>query len=72
MVCGTNDERLKRDLYERAGVEEYWLVDSERDLVSLYRRGAEGFLPPVRVEKDGIVTTPLLPGFELRLDRVLT
>ncbi len=68
----SRDERLKRDLYERVGVEEYWLVDPERDVVSIYRRGAEGFLPPVRFEKDGIVTTPLLPGFELQLDRVLT
>jgi Uma2 family endonuclease len=65
------DERLKRDLYERVGVEEYWLVDPEPDVVTIYRRGAEGFESPIRVEKDGMVTTPLLPGFELPLDRVL-
>ena len=33
--------------------------------------GAEGFAPPDRIEKRGIVTTSLLPGFELPLDRVL-
>jgi Uma2 family endonuclease len=65
------DERLKRDLYERVGVAEYWLVDPERDLVTIYRRGAAGFLPPVRFEKDTAVTTPLLPDFELPLARVL-
>ena len=65
------DERLKRDLYERVGVEEYWLVDPDGDVVMIYRRGAAGCLPPIRFEKDGVVTTPLLPGFELRLDRVL-
>jgi Uma2 family endonuclease len=65
------DERLKRDLYERVGVEEYWLVDPEEDVVTVYRRDAEGFGPWVRIEKRGIVTTPLLPGFELPLDRVL-
>jgi Uma2 family endonuclease len=66
------DEQLKRDLYERVGVAEYWLVDPDGDFVTIYRRDAAGFLPPLRFEKDGIVTTPLLPGFELRLDCVLT
>jgi Uma2 family endonuclease len=66
------DERLKRDLYERVGVDEYWLVDPDRDVVTIYRRGAEGFNPPIRLEKDGVVTTPLLPGLELHLARALT
>ena len=65
------DERLKRDLYERVGVEEYWLVDPDQDVVTIYRRSAGGFGPPVRVENGGTVTTPLLPAFELPLDRVL-
>ena len=65
------DERLKRDLYERVGVEEYWLVDPDQNVVTIYRRGPVGFLPPVRFEKDGIVTTPLLPDFELPLARVI-
>ena len=65
------DERLKRDLYERVGVDEYWLVDPEHDIVTIYRRGAEGFEPPVGYEKNSVVTTPLMPGLELPLDRVL-
>jgi Uma2 family endonuclease len=65
------DERLKRDLYERVGVEEYWLVDPDRDMVTIYRRGGSGFLPPLQFEKEAVVTTPLLPGFELPLARVL-
>ena len=65
------DERLKRDLYERVGVEEYWLVDPDQDVVAIYRRGDGGFLSPLRFEKDGVVTTPLLPDFELPLIRVL-
>jgi Uma2 family endonuclease len=65
------DERLKRDLYERVGVEEYRLVDPDRDAVTIYRRDATEFLPPVRFEKEAVVMTPLLPGFELPLTRVL-
>jgi len=38
------DQRIKRDLYERVGVREYWLVDPERDAVVIHRRSAEGTL----------------------------
>ena len=65
------DERLKRDLYERAGVEEYWLVDPAHDVVDVHRRGVGGFQPPVRYVRSDIVTTPLLPGLEIPLDKIL-
>ena len=31
------DARLKRDLFERTGVREYWLVDPELDTVQVFR-----------------------------------
>lgn len=65
------DERLKRDVYERAGVEEYWLVDPERDLVDIYRRRGAVFQEPLRYEKAQVLTTPLLPGLELPLHKIL-
>ena len=65
------DKRLKRDVYERTGVEEYWLVDPEGEIVEVCRRGAGGFQPSVRYAKPEIVTTPLLPGLEIPLDKIL-
>ena len=65
------DERLKRDLYERVAVGEYWLVDPDADCVTIYRREAGRFRPPVRYDKTGTVTTSLMPGLELVLARVL-
>ena len=68
----SRDVRLKRDLYERVGVEEYWLVDPDRDVVDVYRGGASGFDAAVRYKKSCSITTPLLPDLEIPLDRILS
>ena len=66
------DETIKRQLYERAGVAEYWVVDPEIDVVRVYRRGAEGFERPLELtaEREERLTTPLLPGLTLPLTRI--
>jgi len=66
------DETVKRRLYERAGVSEYWVVDPEIDRVRIYRREADAFARVIELSADGgdVVTTPLLPGLEVPLSRV--
>jgi Uma2 family endonuclease len=61
------DETLKRDLYERCGVREYWLVDPERRSVKVFRRSGVRFLAPIELSATAgaVLTTPLLPGFEI-------
>jgi Uma2 family endonuclease len=63
------DELLKRDAYEKAGVEEYWIVDSEGETVKVLRRDGPGFgRPRLLSARDGDgLATPLLPGLELPL-----
>ena len=68
----SRDVRLKRDLYERVGVDEYWLVDPDRDVVDVYRRGSSGFEPSVRYEKHDSLSTSLLQDLEIPLDRILS
>ncbi|MEZ5291878.1 MAG: Uma2 family endonuclease [Vicinamibacterales bacterium] len=64
------DAQTKRRLFERTGVREYWLVDPELDLVQVLRRSADGKLvrvEEVTAEDDGVLTTPLLPGWQLAM-----
>ena len=64
------DETIKRRLYERSAVAEYWVVDPELDVVRVYRRGAgDRFARPVELslESGDMLATPLLPGLELPL-----
>jgi Uma2 family endonuclease len=66
------DETIKRRLYERSEVSEYWVVDPEIDVIRVYRRGADRFGRPLefRAESGDVLTTPLLPGLSLLLSRI--
>jgi Uma2 family endonuclease len=66
------DETIKRRLYDRSGVAEYWVVDPELDRVRVYRRDGEGFGRAVElsVEAGDVLTTPLLPGLDRPLSRL--
>jgi Uma2 family endonuclease len=63
------DETVKRLLYERAGVSEYWVVDPELDVIRVYRRDGERFARPAELsaEAGDVLTTTLLPGLALQL-----
>jgi Uma2 family endonuclease len=66
------DETIKRRLYERSRVSEYWVVDPELDVIRVYARAGETFARPAEyaAESGDVLTTPLLPGLEIRLERV--
>jgi Uma2 family endonuclease len=64
------DRRLKRDLYARAGVKEYWIVDYETTSIAVFRRGKDGdfrLLTTLLASDSAVLTTPLLPEFSLSL-----
>ncbi len=64
------DEQIKRRLFDRTGVREYWLVDPELDLVKIYRRTTPGSFEraaELTAEDEATLTTPLLPGLALPL-----
>jgi Uma2 family endonuclease len=66
------DEGIKRRLYERMGVREYWLADPLSDTLRVYRREGEALLlvAELSAESGDVLTTPLLPGLELPLAEI--
>jgi Uma2 family endonuclease len=61
------DERIKKELFDRGGVREYWIVDPDRRHVIVYQRNLSGFdaRTPIAAADNGVLTSPLLPGFSL-------
>ena len=66
------DETIKRHLYERTGVAEYWVVDPDLDVIRVYRRDGDRFGRAIELsaEAGDMLATPVLPGLELKLERV--
>lgn len=66
------DETIKRRLYEKFGVEEYWVIDPEIDTIKVYRRVNERYERTVELslEHGDVLTTPLLPGLNLPLSTI--
>jgi len=61
------DEFVKRKLYERYGVDEYWIVDPVIEVVKIYRRDGTSFerAADISTETGGDIASPLLPDFAL-------
>lgn len=66
------DEQLKRQIYDRSGVREYWIVDPELEVIRIHQRTDGGFprVAELSREANDVLTTPLLPGFALPLDTI--
>jgi Uma2 family endonuclease len=64
------DYEAKRDEYREAGIAEYWVIDRFRRQMTVFRPPAADVSKLV-VREGEVYTTPLLPGFELPLSRLL-
>jgi Uma2 family endonuclease len=66
------DETIKRRLYERFGVTEYWVVDPELDAIRVYRRTGDRFARAVELSAEAgeVLTTTLLSGLDMPLARI--
>lgn len=66
------DEVVKLDLYGRSGVLEYWIFDPSRGSLRIFRRAGDALRLAAELAGGGVLTTPLLPGFELPLSEIFS
>lgn len=59
------DIGVKKATYERAGLPELWLVDTQAETVLVYRRSSSTFDVALELAAGDQLTSPLLPGFSL-------
>lgn len=67
------DIGIKRQLFDRTGVREYWIVDGKLDQVEIHRRDADRVLrltEQIAAADGSVLTTPILPGFAFPLERL--
>jgi Uma2 family endonuclease len=58
------DRGIKFEDYGLHGVGEYWIVDAEAETIELHRLQGSAY-PPAEPQKEGILTSEIIPGFEM-------
>ena len=68
----SRDERIKRELFDRGGVREYWIVDPDRSRITVHRREGNRLEAHASLSAAdrAVLATPLIPGFSLSLSEL--
>jgi Uma2 family endonuclease len=64
------DLSVKRQLYAKYGVAEYWVVDAENRSVEIYRLSGQTLESAATLIDDDEITSPVLTGFALRVSAI--
>jgi Uma2 family endonuclease len=71
---GTENRRrdllVKRQLYGKYGVQEYWIVDPDSSSVLTFRLLGQTLEQIVELKSDDDLTSPILPDFRLRVGTI--
>jgi Uma2 family endonuclease len=66
------DLKLKRELFEREGVIEYWIIDPIEGTIDVMRREGLPLVECARLDqtRGDVLTSPLMPGLEIQLRKL--
>lgn len=67
---GGRDRTIKKKLYARHGVKEYWLVDPGEETIEVLALGRQGYKRVALHKKAETLTSPLLPGLKIPLAKI--
>ncbi|MEZ4962698.1 MAG: Uma2 family endonuclease [Saprospiraceae bacterium] len=66
----SDDKGEKKDVYEKFGVKEYWLVDPVKKAFEVYTLVNDRFKLTTYLEGEGTLKSGLLEGFEMDIEQV--
>ncbi len=66
------DREIKLRLYDRRGVDEYWIVDWEARALDVYRRADGLLVHAATFRQANELTSPLLPGFSCPVSAIFS
>lgn len=66
------DEIIKRKLYERVGIPEYWIIDPELEIVKVYRLADQRYVRAAELSREAgdLLTTPLFADLQIPLAEI--
>jgi Uma2 family endonuclease len=67
----SRDRHLKRKLYERLGVQEYWIIDPNNAAIEVYRLTPEGYDLTSFAAYEGLVQSGVLQGFSVQVQDIM-
>ena len=64
------DREVKRQVYGKHGVKEYWIADPEKRALEIYRLENQTLKLVATLADDEEITTPVLPGFSCKARQI--
>ncbi|WP_322742377.1 Uma2 family endonuclease [Gloeocapsopsis crepidinum] len=64
------DRQLKLKLYSIQGVQEYWIIDRQKQQIEIYRRDNAVLKLTATLYKEDDLNNPLLPGFNCSIAQI--
>jgi Uma2 family endonuclease len=64
------DREVKRQVYGKHGVKEYWIADPEKHALEIYRLEKQTLKLAATLMGEDEITTPILPGFSCKARQI--
>jgi len=64
------DREVKRQVFGKHGVKEYWIADPEARTIEIYRIAKRTLKLVITLEDEDEITTPILPGFSCKVNQI--
>lgn len=64
------DLLIKRQLYGKYGIEEYWVIDTENRYVLIHRLRGQSLDQVATLRDDDELNSPILPGFDVKASTI--